>query len=172
MSSFDPELDLSNQSGKVVKLGNETTHMFTGLYPGSTYSFTLRASTAKGYGPPVITQFTTKISGQHGQQGACECADEVEYLLQPMEDFISKSVNGDFTLLSSLFCLTGCILSICFSNNLNMTNLLVSSSITTQYLKYLRYCMSSITEDWWFIWSAYCIEFSWNTWLATDKLYF
>lgn len=65
MSSFDPELDLSNQSGKVVKLGNETTHMFTGLYPGSTYSFTLRASTAKGYGPPVITQFTTKISGQH-----------------------------------------------------------------------------------------------------------
>lgn len=68
MSSFDPELDLSNQSGKVVKLGNETTHMFTGLYPGSTYSFTLRASTAKGYGPPVITQFTTKISGQWGQQ--------------------------------------------------------------------------------------------------------
>ncbi|XP_039999408.1 receptor-type tyrosine-protein phosphatase mu-like isoform X3 [Xiphias gladius] len=62
VSSFDPELDLSNQSGKVVKMGNETTHMFTGLYPGSTYSFTLRASTAKGYGPPVITQFTTKIS--------------------------------------------------------------------------------------------------------------
>ncbi|XP_034038389.1 receptor-type tyrosine-protein phosphatase mu-like isoform X1 [Thalassophryne amazonica] len=62
VSSFDPELDLSNQSGKVVKLGNETTHMFTGLYPGSTYSFTLRASTAKGYGSPVVTQFTTKIS--------------------------------------------------------------------------------------------------------------
>ncbi|KAM6948836.1 receptor-type tyrosine-protein phosphatase mu-like isoform 3-T3 [Aplochiton taeniatus] len=62
VSSFDPELDLSNQSGKVLKLGNETTHVFTGLYPGSTYSFTLRASTAKGYGPPVITQFTTKIS--------------------------------------------------------------------------------------------------------------
>uniref|UniRef100_A0A8C7XRZ7 Protein tyrosine phosphatase receptor type M n=1 Tax=Oryzias sinensis TaxID=183150 RepID=A0A8C7XRZ7_9TELE len=62
VSSFDPELDLSNQSGKVVKMSNETTHMFTGLYPGSTYSFTLRASTAKGYGPPVITQFTTKIS--------------------------------------------------------------------------------------------------------------
>lgn len=70
MSSFDPELDLSNQSGKVVKLGNETAHMFTGLYPGSTYSFTLRASTAKGYGPPIITQFTTKISGQRGQ-GLC-----------------------------------------------------------------------------------------------------
>uniref|UniRef100_A0AAQ4RQM4 Receptor-type tyrosine-protein phosphatase kappa n=1 Tax=Gasterosteus aculeatus aculeatus TaxID=481459 RepID=A0AAQ4RQM4_GASAC len=62
VSSFDPELDLSNQSGKIVKLGNETAHVFTGLYPGSTYSFTLRASTAKGYGPPVVTQFTTKIS--------------------------------------------------------------------------------------------------------------
>lgn len=75
VSSFDPELDLSNQSGKAVKLGNETTHMFTGLYPGSTYSFTLRASTAKGYGPPVITQFTTKISGQQGQRkGQLECA--------------------------------------------------------------------------------------------------
>ncbi|KAJ8011079.1 hypothetical protein DPEC_G00054460 [Dallia pectoralis] len=62
VSSFDPELDLSNQSGKVLKLGNETSHNFLGLYPGSTYSFTLRASTAKGYGPPIITQFTTKIS--------------------------------------------------------------------------------------------------------------
>lgn len=86
MSSFDPELDLSNQSGKVVKLGNETTHMFTGLYPGSTYSFTLRASTAKGYGPPVITQFTTKISGQPGQQHSqLMCVDDVEHHSSPMD---------------------------------------------------------------------------------------
>ncbi|XP_035287447.1 receptor-type tyrosine-protein phosphatase mu-like isoform X5 [Anguilla anguilla] len=62
VSSFDPELDLSNQSGKVFKHSNETSHVFLGLVPGSTYSFTIRASTAKGYGPPVITQFTTKIS--------------------------------------------------------------------------------------------------------------
>nr|XP_055059723.1 receptor-type tyrosine-protein phosphatase mu-like isoform X2 [Misgurnus anguillicaudatus] len=62
VSSFDPMLDLSNQSGKVNKLGNETSHVFLGLYPGSTYSFTIRASTAKGYGPPAITQATTKIS--------------------------------------------------------------------------------------------------------------
>ncbi|XP_062843495.1 receptor-type tyrosine-protein phosphatase mu-like isoform X1 [Trichomycterus rosablanca] len=62
VSSFDPVLDLSNQSGKVIKLGNETSHVFLGLYPGSTYSFTLRASTAKGYGPPAITQATTRIS--------------------------------------------------------------------------------------------------------------
>uniref|UniRef100_A0A669D0D5 protein-tyrosine-phosphatase n=1 Tax=Oreochromis niloticus TaxID=8128 RepID=A0A669D0D5_ORENI len=62
LSSFDTEFDLSNQSGKVLKPANETSHMFTGLYPGSTYSFTIRASTVKGFGPPVITQFTTKIS--------------------------------------------------------------------------------------------------------------
>ncbi|XP_058622063.1 protein tyrosine phosphatase receptor type Ma isoform X7 [Onychostoma macrolepis] len=62
VSSFDPEFNLSNQSGKVLKLSNETSHIFTALYPGSTYSFTIRASTVKGYGPPAITQFTTKIS--------------------------------------------------------------------------------------------------------------
>lgn len=64
VSSFDPELNLSNQSGKVLKLSNETSHMFLGLYPGSTYAFTIRASTVKGYGPPVTTQCTTKISGE------------------------------------------------------------------------------------------------------------
>ncbi|XP_051543426.1 receptor-type tyrosine-protein phosphatase mu-like isoform X10 [Myxocyprinus asiaticus] len=62
VSSFDPEFNLSNQSGKILKLSNETAHVFVGLYPGSTYSFTIRASTVKGYGPPTITQFTTKIS--------------------------------------------------------------------------------------------------------------
>ena len=64
LSSFDTEFELSNQSGKVFKPANETSHVFAGLYPGSTYSFTIRASTVKGFGPPVITQFTTKISGK------------------------------------------------------------------------------------------------------------
>ncbi|KAK2094649.1 hypothetical protein P7K49_028387 [Saguinus oedipus] len=63
VSSFDPEIDLSNQSGRVSKLGNETHFLFFGLYPGTTYSFTIRASTAKGFGPPATNQFTTKISG-------------------------------------------------------------------------------------------------------------
>ncbi|XP_054621436.1 receptor-type tyrosine-protein phosphatase mu-like isoform X1 [Dunckerocampus dactyliophorus] len=61
LSSFDSDLDLTNQSGKVLKEANETSHVFTGLFPGSTYSFTIRASTVKGFGPPVVTQFTTKI---------------------------------------------------------------------------------------------------------------
>lgn len=64
LSSFDTEFDLSNQSGKVFKLANETSQVFANLYPGSTYSFTIRASTIKGFGPPVISQFTTKISGR------------------------------------------------------------------------------------------------------------
>uniref|UniRef100_A0A8D2Q8A6 protein-tyrosine-phosphatase n=1 Tax=Varanus komodoensis TaxID=61221 RepID=A0A8D2Q8A6_VARKO len=54
--------DLSNQSGRALKHGNETFCLFFGLYPGTTYSFTVRASTAKGFGPPVLSQFTTKIS--------------------------------------------------------------------------------------------------------------
>ncbi|KAM8966754.1 receptor-type tyrosine-protein phosphatase mu isoform 2-T2 [Pelodytes ibericus] len=62
VSSFDPEIDLSNQSGRVLKSGNETHYLFFGLYPGTTYSFTIRASTAKGFGPPITNQFTTKIS--------------------------------------------------------------------------------------------------------------
>uniref|UniRef100_A0A8C2XAM1 protein-tyrosine-phosphatase n=1 Tax=Cyclopterus lumpus TaxID=8103 RepID=A0A8C2XAM1_CYCLU len=49
-------------STPVLCVSNETSHVFSGLYPGSTYSFTIRASTVKGFGPPVITQFTTKIS--------------------------------------------------------------------------------------------------------------
>ncbi|CAL8399716.1 unnamed protein product [Arctogadus glacialis] len=62
LSSFDTEFDLTNQSGKVFKPANETSHLFTGLSPGSTYSFTISASTIKGFGPAVSSQVTTKIS--------------------------------------------------------------------------------------------------------------
>ncbi|XP_053717172.1 receptor-type tyrosine-protein phosphatase mu-like isoform X2 [Synchiropus splendidus] len=62
LSSFDTEFDLANQSGRVIKMANETSHLFGGLLPGSTYSFAIRASTVKGFGPPAASQFTTKIS--------------------------------------------------------------------------------------------------------------
>ncbi|XP_019743066.1 receptor-type tyrosine-protein phosphatase mu-like isoform X6 [Hippocampus comes] len=62
LSSFDSDVDLSNQSGKVLKAANETAHTFDGLFPGSTYSFTIRAATAKGFGPPAVARFATKIS--------------------------------------------------------------------------------------------------------------
>uniref|UniRef100_A0A7N9AQ06 protein-tyrosine-phosphatase n=1 Tax=Mastacembelus armatus TaxID=205130 RepID=A0A7N9AQ06_9TELE len=48
--------------GRVFKLRNETHHLFVGLYPGTTYFFTLKASTNKGFGPPVTTRITTKIA--------------------------------------------------------------------------------------------------------------
>ncbi|KAM3838613.1 receptor-type tyrosine-protein phosphatase T [Vipera latastei] len=62
VGSLDPTADLLNQRGKVFKLRNETHHLFVGLYPGTTYSFTIKASTVKGFGPPITTRIATKIS--------------------------------------------------------------------------------------------------------------
>uniref|UniRef100_A0A8C6PP85 protein-tyrosine-phosphatase n=1 Tax=Nothobranchius furzeri TaxID=105023 RepID=A0A8C6PP85_NOTFU len=60
--SLDPSADLTTQKGRVFKLQNETHHLFVGLYPGTNYFFTLKASTNKGFGPPVTTRITTKIA--------------------------------------------------------------------------------------------------------------
>ncbi|XP_015220608.1 receptor-type tyrosine-protein phosphatase T isoform X7 [Lepisosteus oculatus] len=62
VSSLDPSADLSGQRGRVFKLRNETHHLFVGLHPGTTYSFTIKASTSKGFGPPVTTRIATKIA--------------------------------------------------------------------------------------------------------------
>uniref|UniRef100_A0A8C6PMZ0 protein-tyrosine-phosphatase n=1 Tax=Nothobranchius furzeri TaxID=105023 RepID=A0A8C6PMZ0_NOTFU len=62
LSSLDPSADLTTQKGRVFKLQNETHHLFVGLYPGTNYFFTLKASTNKGFGPPVTTRITTKIA--------------------------------------------------------------------------------------------------------------
>ncbi|XP_054836771.1 receptor-type tyrosine-protein phosphatase T [Eublepharis macularius] len=62
VGSLDPTADLSNQRGKIFKLRNETHHLFVGLYPGTTYSFTIKASTVKGFGPPITTRIATKIA--------------------------------------------------------------------------------------------------------------
>lgn len=63
LSSLDPSADLTTQRGRVFKLRNETHHLFVSLYPGTTYFFTLKASTNKGFGTPVTTRITTKIAG-------------------------------------------------------------------------------------------------------------
>ncbi|XP_052456176.1 receptor-type tyrosine-protein phosphatase T-like isoform X4 [Carassius gibelio] len=62
LGSLDPSADLTTQRGQVFKLPNETHHLFVGLYPGTTYYFTLKASTNKGFGPPVTTRIATKIA--------------------------------------------------------------------------------------------------------------
>uniref|UniRef100_A0A3B3RQB3 protein-tyrosine-phosphatase n=1 Tax=Paramormyrops kingsleyae TaxID=1676925 RepID=A0A3B3RQB3_9TELE len=62
LSSLDPNAELSTQRGRVFKLRNETHHLFVGLYPGTTYFFTIKASTNKGFGPPVTSRIATKIA--------------------------------------------------------------------------------------------------------------
>ncbi|XP_061640094.1 receptor-type tyrosine-protein phosphatase T isoform X1 [Phyllopteryx taeniolatus] len=62
LSSLDPSADLTTQWGKVTKPTNETHHLFVALHPGTTYFFSLKASTSKGAGPPVTTRITTKIA--------------------------------------------------------------------------------------------------------------
>uniref|UniRef100_A0A9J8ALJ8 protein-tyrosine-phosphatase n=1 Tax=Cyprinus carpio carpio TaxID=630221 RepID=A0A9J8ALJ8_CYPCA len=62
LGSLDPSADLTTQRGRVFKLQNETHHLFVGLYPGTTYYFTLKASTNKGFGPPVTNRIATKIA--------------------------------------------------------------------------------------------------------------
>lgn len=66
-SSSDPSADVTNQRGRIFKLSNETSHVFQGLYPGTTYIFTIKASTIKGFGPPVSTTLITKIAGSRFQ---------------------------------------------------------------------------------------------------------
>ncbi|KAK1796307.1 hypothetical protein P4O66_009372 [Electrophorus voltai] len=62
LSSLDPSADLNVQHGRVFKLQNETHHLFMGLYPGTTYYFTLKASTSKGFGLPATIRIATKIA--------------------------------------------------------------------------------------------------------------
>ncbi|XP_067088094.1 receptor-type tyrosine-protein phosphatase mu-like, partial [Osmerus mordax] len=90
LSSFDTEFDLTNQSGKVFKLANETSHMFSGLSPGSTYSFTLRASTVKGFRPSchhsVHHQDLSSADASYEQESPLNQTDSsVTVLLKPAQ---------------------------------------------------------------------------------------
>lgn len=48
----------------VSKLRNETYHVFSNLHPGTTYLFSVRARTGKGFGQTALTEITTNISGR------------------------------------------------------------------------------------------------------------
>ncbi|CAM9713524.1 unnamed protein product [Lampetra planeri] len=60
--SVDPAFNVEDEHGQAHKPANETQHLFPALYPGTTYSFSIRASTVKGLGPSATVYFTTKIS--------------------------------------------------------------------------------------------------------------
>uniref|UniRef100_S4RIU2 Uncharacterized protein n=1 Tax=Petromyzon marinus TaxID=7757 RepID=S4RIU2_PETMA len=62
LHSRDPDYVLESGSEVVLKPWSETRHLFGGLRPGTTYSFSLRASTTKGFGLETMVLFTTKIS--------------------------------------------------------------------------------------------------------------
>ncbi|XP_063079843.1 receptor-type tyrosine-protein phosphatase kappa [Engraulis encrasicolus] len=70
---------------------NTTHHVFSQLHPGTTYQFTVRASTAKGFGPPTTLNVTTNISAPTLQEyevnEACmnETATTITVLLKPAQ---------------------------------------------------------------------------------------
>lgn len=53
----------------ISKLRNETYHVFSNLHPGTTYLFSVRARTGKGFGQAALTEITTNISGERPDPG-------------------------------------------------------------------------------------------------------
>uniref|UniRef100_A0A8C9V617 Receptor-type tyrosine-protein phosphatase kappa n=1 Tax=Scleropages formosus TaxID=113540 RepID=A0A8C9V617_SCLFO len=60
--SFDPSVPLLRPPLTVSLPWNSSHHLFSQLYPGTTYQFVIRASTVKGFGPPTTLNVTTNIS--------------------------------------------------------------------------------------------------------------
>uniref|UniRef100_A0A670ZMM9 protein-tyrosine-phosphatase n=1 Tax=Pseudonaja textilis TaxID=8673 RepID=A0A670ZMM9_PSETE len=62
IESFDPAVNVPGPRRTVSKLRNETYHVFSNLHPGTTYLFSVRARTGKGFGQTALTEITTNIS--------------------------------------------------------------------------------------------------------------
>ncbi|XP_041089936.1 receptor-type tyrosine-protein phosphatase U isoform X2 [Polyodon spathula] len=62
IESSDPGVSVPGPRRTVSKLHNETYHMFSNLQPGTTYLFSVRARTGKGFGQTALTEITTNIS--------------------------------------------------------------------------------------------------------------
>ncbi|XP_043573267.1 receptor-type tyrosine-protein phosphatase U-like [Chiloscyllium plagiosum] len=62
IESSDPAVITSCPKKTLLKGRNETNHTFKNLEPGTTYRFSIRASTVKGFGSRVFTMITTNIS--------------------------------------------------------------------------------------------------------------
>lgn len=63
IESSDPAVNVPGPRRTVSKLRNETYHVFSNLHPGTTYLFSVRARTGKGFGQTALTEITTNISG-------------------------------------------------------------------------------------------------------------
>lgn len=64
IESSDPVVNVPGPRRTISKLRNETYHVFSNLHPGTTYLFSVRARTGKGFGQAALTEITTNISGQ------------------------------------------------------------------------------------------------------------
>uniref|UniRef100_A0A669PI14 Receptor-type tyrosine-protein phosphatase U n=1 Tax=Phasianus colchicus TaxID=9054 RepID=A0A669PI14_PHACC len=64
IESSDPAVNVPGPRRTVSKLRNETYHVFSNLHPGTTYLFSVRARTGKGFGQTALTEITTNISGR------------------------------------------------------------------------------------------------------------
>ncbi|XP_042194557.1 receptor-type tyrosine-protein phosphatase U isoform X2 [Callorhinchus milii] len=62
IESSDPTLRIPGPRRTLSKPRNETYHVFSNLDPGTTYLFSVRASTGKGFGQTAQTEITTNIS--------------------------------------------------------------------------------------------------------------
>ncbi|XP_064408324.1 receptor-type tyrosine-protein phosphatase U isoform X2 [Latimeria chalumnae] len=62
IESSDPTVNVPGPRRTVSKLRNETYHVFSNLHPGTTYLFSVRARTGKGFGQTALTEITTNIS--------------------------------------------------------------------------------------------------------------
>uniref|UniRef100_A0A4W3JB91 Protein tyrosine phosphatase receptor type Ub n=1 Tax=Callorhinchus milii TaxID=7868 RepID=A0A4W3JB91_CALMI len=65
IESSDPTLRIPGPRRTLSKPRNETYHVFSNLDPGTTYLFSVRASTGKGFGQTAQTEITTNISGKY-----------------------------------------------------------------------------------------------------------
>uniref|UniRef100_A0A8C4PM68 protein-tyrosine-phosphatase n=1 Tax=Equus asinus asinus TaxID=83772 RepID=A0A8C4PM68_EQUAS len=62
IESSDPAVNVPGPRRTISKLRNETYHVFSNLHPGTTYLFSVRARTSKGFGQAALTEITTNIS--------------------------------------------------------------------------------------------------------------
>jgi hypothetical protein len=76
IESSDPAVNVPGPRRTISKLRNETYHVFSNLHPGTTYLFSVRARTAKGFGQAALTEITTNISGEPAQSGLFAVAPE------------------------------------------------------------------------------------------------
>ncbi|XP_050788242.1 receptor-type tyrosine-protein phosphatase U isoform X1 [Gopherus flavomarginatus] len=90
IESSDPAVNVPGPRRTVSKLRNETYHVFSNLHPGTTYLFSVRARTGKGFGQTALTEITTNISAPSFDYGdmpspLSESESTITVLLRPAQ---------------------------------------------------------------------------------------